>query len=637
MPVYFVKNLIGGSPGDLNALGIDKNNGPPGQELNLINGDVAVYPDSADVWLYRFSAADSDAQSLPDIVRPNDFSTAGVWKRSVYGSGSGLDADTIQMLVPSQFMRSDQNTSTTGDISTPSGVIIVQGNKTVVEVTNYSALRNLDANISIVHVNGASGSGDGGDGIFKYFSGGSPGTYTDDSGVTIVPTGGDGSAAWIRQFTGDISPKWYGAVGDGSTDDRTAIVAAINKADDINGYGTKVDLGGASYAVGSTIELLSEFNIGISNGEIRPTATGFAAGTPLIDINGAGNIMFDTVLIDCNHISDGIKWQTGANKFVRCRISGPVNYGMEIDNGTDGVIEDCRFQEWSFSSAENGDGTSRVSTLLVVKTGDITVHNTVLRYANKLLSIEGATVLIHDSHFYNGAEAGTTQAGQKCYGIYIESTANNTVFRGCYFDKAIIRVENPYKHSIDACNFLRNGVNEANGTFIEFAPQTTGTTLLGTSITSNRFAGSDAGSPFAADSFFTVDTTSGTITDMKGCSVTNNVYGLGSASYTKVPSTRGSVTIRQEVGEWTSDSGAYKSGYYDLTDYMFLRSNFSAHAPYKLVCTPTKRTGFAPGTTGNLAIQNSTTNIGEYQFWSSTNDDINIHIMWDAGENNEVL
>jgi len=71
-------------------------------------------------------------------------------------------------------------------------------------------------------------SGDGGQGVFHGVTGAAPGTYVDNGGTIIVPTGGDGSAAWLRDQVGYISVRWFGATGDGVTDDSAAIQSAID-------------------------------------------------------------------------------------------------------------------------------------------------------------------------------------------------------------------------------------------------------------------------------------------------------------------------------------------------------------------------------------------------------------------------
>jgi hypothetical protein len=68
-----------------------------------------------------------------------------------------------------------------------------------------------------------------GSGVFEYKSGAAPGTYVDDNGNIIVPAGGDGSSAWIRQLVdGMHHTEDFGVIGDGITDDTTAMQAALD-------------------------------------------------------------------------------------------------------------------------------------------------------------------------------------------------------------------------------------------------------------------------------------------------------------------------------------------------------------------------------------------------------------------------
>ena len=93
-------------------------------------------------------------------------------------------------------------------------------------VDSYADLQAINGFGLPVYVRGGTAVGDGGAGFFEYFSGYAPGTYTTDNGITFLPTGGDGSAAWIRQYDGDVQLAWYLPAADGVTNDGDQLYAA---------------------------------------------------------------------------------------------------------------------------------------------------------------------------------------------------------------------------------------------------------------------------------------------------------------------------------------------------------------------------------------------------------------------------
>jgi hypothetical protein len=68
--------------------------------------------------------------------------------------------------------------------------------------------------------------GDGGGGLFTW----NPDATDNDGGINVIPTGHSGSGRWVRQFTGGPNPRWWGAIGNGSTDDSDAFIAALDYA-----------------------------------------------------------------------------------------------------------------------------------------------------------------------------------------------------------------------------------------------------------------------------------------------------------------------------------------------------------------------------------------------------------------------
>ena len=96
-------------------------------------------------------------------------------------------------------------------------------------VQSIGALRGIPVSTTrSVYLLSYYGDNNGGAGYFNPAVDASPGTYVDDGGITIVPTGGDGSSAWIREIDRYVTVKHFGAKGDGVADDATSLIAALN-------------------------------------------------------------------------------------------------------------------------------------------------------------------------------------------------------------------------------------------------------------------------------------------------------------------------------------------------------------------------------------------------------------------------
>lgn len=87
------------------------------------------------------------------------------------------------------------------DNISPSGV----GPSHVITLSTLTALRNYTGVADTIILEGAAGSGDGSGGIYHFATGASAGTYSDNGTSIIVPTGGDGSEAWLLVTMANIS------------------------------------------------------------------------------------------------------------------------------------------------------------------------------------------------------------------------------------------------------------------------------------------------------------------------------------------------------------------------------------------------------------------------------------------------
>lgn len=168
-------------------------------------------------------------------------------------------------------------------------------------VAGVSALRGIrPENDVLVYLSYHTTAGDGGHGVFRGVTGASAGTYTDDNGITIVPTGGDGSSAWIRQFSGAVNVKWFGAKGDydgsSGTDNTSLFQSAVNAAQ--NGTTGVVYIPRSdpskTYKVTDSVSITKPIRIvgdGINLTTIQ--GVGLATGKPIFDFDGTVNPNFE--------------------------------------------------------------------------------------------------------------------------------------------------------------------------------------------------------------------------------------------------------------------------------------------------------------------------------------------------------
>jgi len=94
---------------------------------------------------------------------------------------------------------------TAGDQILAVGYVSIAGTVAVattdIYVANFQALRDFAGSETTLFAKGQVTTGDGYEAWFQKFVGAAPGFYVDDNKTIIVPTGGDGSAAWVMIMT----------------------------------------------------------------------------------------------------------------------------------------------------------------------------------------------------------------------------------------------------------------------------------------------------------------------------------------------------------------------------------------------------------------------------------------------------
>lgn len=138
-------------------------------------------------------------------------------------------------------------------------------------VDTIAALKALTVSYNSVLVLGYYAAGDGGGGIFRWNA---ADTNADNLGTVIIPASAPGTGRWNRVIDSALFVRWFGAKGDGATDDSTAIQAAVTAA-----AGRALFLGVGTFIIATAI---------VASTEIRLFGVG---RTGILKRNTAGNIL----------------------------------------------------------------------------------------------------------------------------------------------------------------------------------------------------------------------------------------------------------------------------------------------------------------------------------------------------------
>jgi len=317
-----------------------------------------------------------------------------------------------------------------------------------VSVATITALKAVTGQVDneSITVLGHTTEGDGGGGIFWFDSSSS---VTDDNGIYIQPDAGSGR--WLRSFTGDLEFRWYGATGDGTTDDitesqatvdaaftlRTGVYAGYGKyyfsaalelrADTtgdsrygttIRGDGVGSELLGASgitmikgLAAGPTSGSMFDF-CGLRDMQIRSLSSSTKAAIGF-DISEMTRVVCDRVLF--RQLDYGVRQtvaespasQCWSNTFRRCTFQECDEWGIAVENTYDITVDACIFE----ASAANGGGISFTddTTLGNVEYRSFVINDCTLQnlYKAGIEGGQGLNLLITNNYFENCAQGGT--------------------------------------------------------------------------------------------------------------------------------------------------------------------------------------------------------------------------------------
>lgn len=286
----------------------------------------------------------NDRFPSPTVERMSDRSTMQIQQVSEIASrslrfedGETTDGTLVKTARSSKVLSFDEN----GDISfiTPEGVLYTPGDSLAADsiaslkAISVSGLTNNQA----VSVLGYYAAGDGGGGTFYYDS---ASATADNGGTVIQPTTGTGR--WKRIIGNSVDFKFFGAKGDGTTDDTTYIQSALNSGINVTSInGVYKTTSGLTHTSGTLLRMGT-------NSFIRPYGTGYTALTISSSVGFQSGWIINIDGVDRPTIN-GLRWDNPAGQVVESiRVNGLNGFGVKLEK-----CWDCFFSSVSVEKSGN--------------------------------------------------------------------------------------------------------------------------------------------------------------------------------------------------------------------------------------------------------------------------------------------
>jgi hypothetical protein len=242
-----------------------------------------------------------------------------------------------------------------GNPTVANGVTGVPDSAVALTVDTIAALKALalPASALVYLVRGYSAVGDGGGGLFVW----SAASAVADNGGTILQRAAGGAGRWIRIYSGSLNVKWFGATGDGVTDDHASITSAIAAAVALGGG--VVEFPAGNFKTTATLVLSPEVTLrgaGKFATTIKYSGTGRGIETvsPINSSTGVYTAIED-IGVEATNASNvnGAIVDVGGTyiRYNNVAIFGTWLYGIVLDQSELVDIDQCHFTTKAWGGA----------------------------------------------------------------------------------------------------------------------------------------------------------------------------------------------------------------------------------------------------------------------------------------------
>lgn len=314
-------------------------------------------------------------------------------------------------------------------------------------VSNIAALKLISGSATattIIDVSGYYAPLDGGGGRFWWDS---ASTAADDGGIVIKATA-FATGRWKRIFDGNVNVRWFGAKGDGATNDSVALQAAISSAEDV--------FFPAGTYLATALTQATTFQRFYAGGHVNISKN---ANGALLTCSGSYVEFNGLQFVGTGFTGDNLVISGSHPRLINCASYGAAGRALKATGSHVQVIGTCGVYATTDATASGYDieiGVSGTATLYHELYGVYTSQAT----GGFLLIDTGAHTITGGQFGKLTVQAGTTPLGSnggKMIGPRILGAVSvglsNSIFAGCQFSAQTITFEaGTSQHLLDSSN-----------------------------------------------------------------------------------------------------------------------------------------------------------------------------------------